>query len=368
MIKLKKINHQSGFTLIELILYIALVSIFISGAIFFAWDVIYGREKVFQQQMIEQNGRAALSRVAYEIRRAKDIQSVAGNQIVLDNDSSTTTIFLLEGAIQIITEGAGPYELTSNQVKVTSLSFTDLTSSNKDTKGIAVNLTLSQAQTAVSAELTAQTTMSVSVELNSQFNQSRSLLLDASGAYLSPNNRSVLGITIQNTGSSDIVLDQLTISWTGTGSGENVTEIQIGGGSVEWAGSQGPGSTIDFTNFDLTPTAGVVDIDNFDFDSSMANTQIELEFGLSDGSISKTSLTLSDSPDVSPTPTPTSGPLPTPTTSPGTCLEFCTNSGYGSGTCRQNAQKCSQNGETYESGGNQYCTGGPSADTCCCAL
>jgi len=355
-------KNQKGFTLIELIVYLALVSVFLSGAIFFTWDVIYGREKAFQQQVVEQNGRAAPSRIAYEIRRAKDIQSVAGNQIVLDNDGSTTTIVLLEGAIQITTGGAGHYDLTSNQVKVTSLSFTDLTSNNEDTKGIAVNLILTQAQAAVSAELTAQTAMSVSIELNSQFNQSRSLLLDASGAYLSSNNRSVLGITIQNTGSSDIALDQLTVSWTGTGGGENITEIQIGGGNIEWTDSQSSGSTIDFTNFDLTTTAGIVDIDNFDFDSSMADAQIELEISLSDGSISKTSLTLSASPDVSPTPT------PTPITSPSTCSEFCTNSGYSSGTCRQNAQKCGQNGETHESGGNQYCTGGSSADTCCCTL
>src|SRR3989338_5449622 len=101
-------KNNRGFTLIELILYIALVSIFITGAISFSWDVVYGREKAYQLQIVEQNGRSALARISYEIRRAKDIQSVSASQIVLDNGGSTTTINLSSGAIQITTGGTGP--------------------------------------------------------------------------------------------------------------------------------------------------------------------------------------------------------------------------------------------------------------------
>lgn len=323
MKKIKKTLSQKGFTLIELILYIALVSIFITGAIFFAWDVVYGREKAFQQQIVEQNTRSALARVAYEIRHAEDIQSVPADQIVLDNDGSTTTIALSEGTVQITTGDAGPYDLTSNQVEVTALSFTDLSSSDENSKDINVSITVRQTQAAVSGQFEAQTTMSVSAELNSQFNQSRSFLLDGSGAYLSSNNRSILGLTIQNTGSVDITLDQLTISWTGIAGGENITEIQIGSGTVEWTGSQGSGSTIDFTDYTLTVAAGVVDIDNLDFDSNMSDAEVELGFALSDGSISKSTLILSTSPDASPTPTPTPGPSPTPTPTPTSCDEHC---------------------------------------------
>src|SRR3990172_1952153 len=83
-----------GFTLIELIVYVALVAIFITGAILFSWDVIYGREKSFNQQIVQQNARAALLRISYEIRRAQDIQSVSPTQLVLENGGSQTTIEL----------------------------------------------------------------------------------------------------------------------------------------------------------------------------------------------------------------------------------------------------------------------------------
>jgi type II secretory pathway pseudopilin PulG len=365
MINLRfKIQNRSGFTLIELILYIALLAIFITGAIYFTWDVIYGREKAFQQQIVDQSTRIAMERIAYEIRRAKDIQSVSVGQIILDNDGSTTEISLVGDAVQIISGGSGPFDLTSSQVRVTSLTFVDLSSSSLDPAGedsnnIGVSLVIEQAQAGVSGHLTASTTVVESIELNSQFNQSRRLLVNLSGASL-VSGTSLEGMTAQNTGTNDVIIDQLRISWTGTSGGENITEVQIGGGAVEWAGSQGTGSTIDLNDFTLTTASGVVNVDYFTFDSDMSGATINYGFVLSDGSVARSKLTLQAGGSPTPTPTPTTEPY-------STCSELCLGSGYSSGTCRQNAKACSDNGETYESGGDQYCTGGPNSDTCCCA-
>jgi len=353
-LEIRNSRAQRGFTLIELILYITLVSIFLTGAILFSWDVIYGREKVYQQQVVEQNVRAAIARIAYEIRRAENINTVSSNSLQLENGTNDTTISLLAGVIQITTSGAGPYDLTSNQVEVSSLNFADLSSTDENSNSVLVTITARQAQVDVSGQYQAETTMSESVELNSQFNQSRRLLVDTSGGVLSANNKHIEGITIQNTGSSDITIDKLAVSWSDTTGGENITEVQVGGGGAEWTGSQASGSTLDLSDYVLTVNAGVTDVDDLEFDANMGGAQIELEFTFSDESVSKASLSLGAS--VTPTPTP----------SPSSCSQYCVNQGYSSGTCRQNSNKCSQNGETHESGGDSFCTGGANADTCCC--
>ncbi len=148
----------------------------------------------------------------------------------------------------------------------------------------------------------------------------------------------------------------MEISWQGTSGGENITEIQIGGGLAEWSGSQGSASIIDLTDYTLTSADGVIDVDYLDFDSDMNDAQINLKFILSDASTLSSSLTLESA----------GSPIPTPPMF-NSCLELCTGNGYSDGTCRKNAIACTDNSEIYESGGDQYCTGGPQTDTCCCA-
>lgn len=273
---------KAGFTLIELILYIALIAIFITGAIFFAWDVIYGREKVFQQQVVEQNARAALARIAYEIRRANDINSVSATSIELENGANDTTISLSSETVQITTDGIGPYDLTSNQVVVTSLAFTDYSSTNQDTKGINVSLTVSQAATEVSDQFEAQTTMSESVELNTQFNDARSLLIDASSYLLS----SLLEeMFLQNLSETDVVIDAVTISWTGV-SGGNIKEVKIDN-TVVWQGEEPSGTELDITNVTVTAGADAIEVEKIDFDTNLSGAKLTIKFTMTDGSSSK---------------------------------------------------------------------------------
>ena len=66
---------QLGYTLIELLLYVALVGIFITGAITFAWDSIYAREKASNMQKVEQEARMAMQRIGYEIRKVNTVES-----------------------------------------------------------------------------------------------------------------------------------------------------------------------------------------------------------------------------------------------------------------------------------------------------
>jgi len=362
-----ELSSVRGFTLIELIVYVALVAIFITGAILFSWDVIYGREKSFNQQIVQQNARAALLRISYEIRRAQDIQSVSPTQLVLESGGSQTTIELVGQTIRFTSGGFGPYDLTSNQAVITDLLFTDLTSLENDAKNIGVNFTMSQAEPAASGQLTAETQVSGAVELEGQFSEARKLLVDLTGASL-VGGTSLEGITIQNSGAQNISIDKVYLSWTGTSGGEQVTGIQMGGGAVEWTGTSSSGSMIDITNFTILSGSGTLNIDYITFNSNMAGATLSLNFILADGSTLKSELTIPSggTPTPTSTPTPTLTPSPTPTTAPAnTCNSVCITGGYSSGTCRKNAASCT-GGEVYYSPGDVYCTGGANADTCCC--
>lgn len=277
------LRKSSGFTLIELILYITLVAIFITGAIFFAWDIVYGREKAFQQQIVEQNGRAALSRISYEIRRASDINTVSATSIELENGANDTTVSLVSGTIQITTGGAGPYALTSNQVEITNLTLTDLSSSDENTKNIEVTITIRQAQTAVAGQFEAQTTMSSSVELNSQFNDARALLMDASNAILTLAGREIDGTTLQNSKTTDITIEKMTVTWTGGVSGSLLDEIEIDGLSV-WSTSANSGDLLDIIDVVVSAGAAAINVDKIKFEEDMSGATITVTYTMSDGS------------------------------------------------------------------------------------
>jgi len=146
-------SSQQGFTLIELILYIALVSIFISGAILFAWDIIYGRVKSQVQQEVNQNLRLANKRIVYEIRNASAINSVDTNKICLASSESArnpTKFYVNSGRLRIGWGGGSSdctgltndEPLTSNQIALSTLTFTDLSTGGGESKNIQFTLTV----------------------------------------------------------------------------------------------------------------------------------------------------------------------------------------------------------------------------------
>ena len=130
-------KNNSGMTLVELILYIALLSIFIGGAITFSWDVIYGRIKSNTQRIISQNLRIVSKRMAYEIRNATAISIPNSSTISLtmSDSSRNPTVFDLSGGRIRIGFGlsgpcptSSPCFLTSNELTISNLTFTNLSS------------------------------------------------------------------------------------------------------------------------------------------------------------------------------------------------------------------------------------------------
>lgn len=338
-------KHNSGFTLVELILYVALVSIFMVGAILFSWDVIYGREKSIRQQVVQQNARIAMAKIGNEIERANDISSIAANQIVLTNTSGTTTINLSGGRIRITSGGGGPFNITSNQVTVTSLAFTNLQSTNQNTNNIRVSITLTQANSPIKGELTSATTLEDSFELKGEFNQARRLLISTSLTAF-PGGTSVQGMTAENTSSGSIVIDKMFVSWTGVPASRRITSVQIQTGTVEWTGSAASGTLLELTNHTIA-TALTPRTITITFDADMTGAILDYYFVMSDGSFAKAKISLVAQVIY-------------------TCGNICETQGYTGWTCRASAAQCTSNSEINVSAGNSFCTGGTNGDTCCC--
>lgn len=130
-------SYISGFTLIELILYTALLATFIIGAVLFAWDIIYSGEKSSVLQELNHNLRFAAKRISFEIRSAQSINSLTSSSISLamsDSARNPTVIDLSGGRIRIGFGSLGPCPisvpcfLTSNDISITNLTFTNLSS------------------------------------------------------------------------------------------------------------------------------------------------------------------------------------------------------------------------------------------------
>ncbi|MCH7492609.1 prepilin-type N-terminal cleavage/methylation domain-containing protein [Patescibacteria group bacterium] len=145
-------NHKKprGFTLIEVMIYVVLVSGILIGATSFAISIINNRTKSFAIQEVEQNSRFMLEKITQVIRSARKITTpaigVTDTTLVLEmsDGKKNPTIFALDGSSLSMTQGADPtLDLHSGNVEVSNLTFTNLSSPNDKTRNVFVSFTLS---------------------------------------------------------------------------------------------------------------------------------------------------------------------------------------------------------------------------------
>lgn len=339
-------KNQDGFTLVELILYIALVSMFLTAAILFSWNVIFGREKSFKQQIVQQSARIAMAKIGYEIGRAQDLVSVSATSLVLSNGATNTTIDRSGTRLRITTGGGAAVFITSNQVNATNLTFTNLSSTDLNTKNIRVSITLTQANTVSKGEFSATTLAEDSFELKGEFNNARKVLISTSNSKLLTTT-SLTGTTIANIETPNVTIDKMFVSWTGVAATRRITAVQIGAGSAEFSGSSASGTILELTNYLLTQASGENTI-TLTFNAAMTSAIFNMYFIMTDGSFARFSVSA-----VAPVFT--------------SCQQACVYNNFVTNwTCRASAATCTGISETNVTGGNANCSGGANADTCCC--
>lgn len=138
-------NENKGFTLVELILYIAIITIVLSALVPFAWNTVETGVKSAVQQEVNANARYISERIKYEIRNATGINSVAATSISLATSTPATnpTVIDLSGGNIRIKQGAGSaVNLNSANTVINSLIFTNYSSGDTKTKHIKFVMTV----------------------------------------------------------------------------------------------------------------------------------------------------------------------------------------------------------------------------------
>lgn len=123
----------AGFTLIEFLIYIAILGSILVLMTGFFWNIALSNIKENSYQEIQQNGRFSLIKLTQEIKKARSIISPlpgsSGNFLSLEmaQPNLNPTVFdLSEGRLRITRGSLGPYELTTDRVIVSNLQFINL--------------------------------------------------------------------------------------------------------------------------------------------------------------------------------------------------------------------------------------------------
>lgn len=146
-----------GLTLIESLLYIALVSGVVIAASIFAWNIIGSKTKSTSIREVDSQATFALERILRTARMSNGIvgtsstdvnlaeagQSSESFGLLMPTPATTPVVFTVDQGVLMMSQGGNtPLALTSNRVQVTDLSFTDLSDNDGQTVHISVDLTL----------------------------------------------------------------------------------------------------------------------------------------------------------------------------------------------------------------------------------
>jgi len=171
------INKNQGFTFIEILIYLAIVSVFLVTAVHFTLDIIFSKAKSQSMREVQQNSRFVISRITQEIKAASDInleQSVFDSHPgvlslqMAEAEKNPTVFDTSDGILRITQVTSSPDNLTTNQVEIANLIFTNL-GPVAGRKNIGINLTI-QFKNPERKEFNASSTVKTAITLrNSKF-------------------------------------------------------------------------------------------------------------------------------------------------------------------------------------------------------
>jgi len=143
---------QEGMTLVELILYVALFMIFLTGVVVYGVEAVGVRVKARVEQGVIDNSRLVMKRIAYEIRNATAINSVTAQSISLSTADPTRNPVVITKTGGKITIGwtggsvcavANPCDLTSSEVTVEKLLFANMSDLGNKSASVKYELMIS---------------------------------------------------------------------------------------------------------------------------------------------------------------------------------------------------------------------------------
>lgn len=131
--KINNLDRRRAFTIIELLLYIALVSVLLLSLSAFWANTIQSRIKTQTISEVDEVGTQAMNLITQSIRNADSVTtpavgtSGAGLTLTMATAGVNPTVFDLSSGVIRVTEGATPaVNIISDKLAITNLSFQNL--------------------------------------------------------------------------------------------------------------------------------------------------------------------------------------------------------------------------------------------------
>jgi len=125
-------RHNQGFTLIELIIYIAIVGLILTSISYLYIELIAGQERFGSRLEVNQNLRTIIQHFERDARAAATITNVAADSVEFLIDGQSVRYFFNDatGDIERQVGSATPVELNSSSILVTG-NFIDRSYQNR---------------------------------------------------------------------------------------------------------------------------------------------------------------------------------------------------------------------------------------------
>lgn len=123
-----------GFSLIETIVYIALLAIVMAGAILTSYEILQSSYLVAGRNATQEEGHFVLRKIEHALSGAADL-SASGSSLTIDPYAGSNITLELSGGAVVLDSTP----LTTNNVTVNSLVFTEHAG---PPKGVTITLTL----------------------------------------------------------------------------------------------------------------------------------------------------------------------------------------------------------------------------------
>jgi type II secretory pathway pseudopilin PulG len=143
---------MKGFTLIETVIYIALLGGLLTGALISSVDLIESADMSNTHATIQDEGSFASRKLEWALAGLTSAPTISGGScaqsmsITKTGAQNNPIVFSYDGAHKAIfmTEGAnGPYPITTSNVSVSCLSFASIAANGTGPSGVAASFTIS---------------------------------------------------------------------------------------------------------------------------------------------------------------------------------------------------------------------------------
>lgn len=139
-----KTKYQKGFSLIEMVIYVALLALLVTATVKSLVFMTSSYADVRVSKAIVSSAETLLNRFTYEVKKSNALSGAFGTTsgMLTLTQGTTTTVFSLDnsGRAVISVNGAADF-LTSSDVKVTSLVFNQLQATSTS-KGVTLQVTI----------------------------------------------------------------------------------------------------------------------------------------------------------------------------------------------------------------------------------